>query len=69
MTWIGGQIGLLRTAGVTRTDTKVDGQTGLLRTTTRVGRQTGLLGMAWVTRMAAGVTERATRSREILAGL
>jgi hypothetical protein len=61
-TQISGQTGLLRTDGVTGTDTRVDGQTGLLgttevtRTTTRDGGQTGLLGTAGVTETAARVS-------------
>jgi hypothetical protein len=64
MTRIDGQIGLLRTAGVTGADTRVDGPTGLLgiagvsRTTTLVGGQTGLLGTTGVTRMVAQVSRQ-----------
>jgi hypothetical protein len=67
-TRVGGQTGLLGTAEVTRTTTRVGGQTGLLGTA-------GVIGMAaQVSRQirllrSARITEIATRSWKILAGL
>jgi hypothetical protein len=63
-TWIGGQIGLLSTTGVTRMDTWVNGQTRLLETArvtemdTWVDGQTGLLGIAGATGTVAWVSKQ-----------